>query len=131
MEFEQTHSMDIINNRGRRFTVVFAPSGYRYQTKVMESGPLVEFYDSTHRDNGDRCHLPGNRRLDWSMFGQFVSGYDLGTMLTRDRSFGLNLYGGEEAWSLDAHTMLTVHMWLEQIAARVLGGDRVAELAAV
>lgn len=131
MIIETTYSMDIVNNRGHRFTVVLAPEGYWYRGKLSTAGPLVEFYDATHRDNGDRCHLSGNRRHDWSIFGQFVSDYNLRSMLERHNAFGLNLHGGEDAWSIDAHAMLTVRTWLEQMTARIFDQDRAEELLSI
>ena len=117
---ERVHSLDVIARNGIPFTVVLSPDGYWYRDKHYVTGPVVEFYDARERDNGDHCRLPGNRRHDWSMFGQFTgSSYDLGTLMERDRAYGLNLVGDEPAWTIDAHTMLVVYAWLEHLTARI------------
>lgn len=117
---ETLYSLDVVARNGVRFTVVLDLDGYWYQKKHYVTGPIVEFYDARERDNGDRCHLPGNRRHDWSMFGQFTgAAYDLGTLLERNRNFGLNLAGDVDAWNIDAHTMLIVHAWVEHLTARL------------
>lgn len=114
------YTLDVINTQGIPFTVVLAPDGYWYREgKQTTAGPLVEFYDARHKDNGDRCHRQGDRRGDWSMFGQFVCAYNLDTIVNRNDRYGLDLYGGEDDWTIDAHTMLMVVNWLTHMVARL------------
>jgi hypothetical protein len=117
---ETLYSLDVVARNGVRFTVVLDLDGYWYQKKHLVISPIVEFYDARYKDNGDRCHLPGNRRHDWSMFGQFTgASYNLGTLLERNRNFGLDLAGDVDAWTIDAHTMLIVYAWVEHLTARL------------
>lgn len=68
--------------------------------------PLVEFYD------GDYDFEP------WlGIKGQFVSRYDISTLLEMDPYHGLCLEGGEPKWALGAVEMQEVRSWL---VARIL-----------
>lgn len=115
-----TFLLDVVSANRKTWRVVLAPHGYAYDMKLKnESGPLVEFYDADQRHgDADRVRRPGDRRHDWSMHGQFVSAYDLSTMLERG-PYAFVIDTGIPAWTIDAHTMLTVTRWLEQMSTRL------------
>ncbi len=92
---------------GTPFTIAYTPQGVRhpvFPAQETDKGSLVDFYDA--------------RYPEFSEFGQFTGGrYYVDTILGRD-GYGsgtgaLDLYGGEDAWSLDAESMATVRAWLE------------------
>lgn len=115
-----TYLLDVVSSNGKTWRVVLAPHGYTYDgRKILESGPLVEFYDADQRHSDpDRLRRPGDRRHDWSMHGQFVSSYCLDTMLERG-PYAFNIDTGIPAWTIDAHTMLMITRWLEQMSTRL------------
>ena len=75
---------------------------------------------------GERVYLDGSvspckvvafydRRYDFTEYGQFVADYDMATLLEKSHklsAYGLNLYGGEEDWSIDSETMQLIIHWL-------------------
>lgn len=64
-----------------------------------DSEPLVEFYD---------------KRFPHTEYGQFVSRYNLTTLLKMKKNLGLNLQGGVPDWSVNAQGMKEVLQWLEK-----------------
>jgi hypothetical protein len=89
---------------GVPFTVVYEPEGR-----------LVTFYDSRHMQ---------------TEHGQKVSQYRVGDILSV--TGGLNLYGGEPDWTVDADTMVTIVGWLRGVdlplvtsTERLKIGDRI------
>jgi len=60
-----------------------------------KASPLIEFYDTDHKFESDEYG---------DILGQFVSRYYVGGVIADD-SRGLNLYGGEPAWQIDAQGM--------------------------
>ncbi len=104
----------ITSRTGRRFLVRILRKGDRYglddclawgdgSGPVTDDGRLgVEFYDLTYR---------GNPRF--GPRGQFVSRYYVETLIADpDEHRGLNLYGAEPAWVIDAAAMAVVRSWL-------------------
>lgn len=102
--------LDVTADNGVPFRVVFLPDGVSQSrpaaNKYLTSAePMVEFYD--HR------HIKG-----FTPDGQFVSSYYASTLLGRDESDplggtgGIDLYGGERSWSVDADTMVKVRAWV-------------------
>lgn len=62
--------------------------------------PLVEFYDA---------------RYMHTTYGQFVSRYNMTTILfSNNDAYGLDLYGGESDWKIDAKTMTKITAWLQK-----------------
>lgn len=108
------HDLIIINDRGRRFGVRIVHEGERYGRDDClvhdEREPLVEFYDMTYADQ------PG-----FGPRGQFVSRYYRCTLM--DHHFGgIDLYGGVDAWKVDAFAMdqvrrLLAHTIREEVTA--------------
>jgi hypothetical protein len=70
--------------------------GYDFRLTHTEDKPLVEFYDS---------------RYPHTEFGQFVQRYYVETILDGGEC-GLNLHGGEPAWTVSAEDMATVRTYL-------------------
>lgn len=91
------HDLIVVNDRGRRFGVriVREGDGYGIDDHIIhdEDDPLVEFYDMTYADNGERF---GPR-------GQFVSRYYRSTLL--ETHAGLVLDGGVDVWQIDLFAM--------------------------
>lgn len=67
----------ITTERGIPFMVVYGKRQYRDGS--YSDNAVVSFYD---------------RRYNHTKYGQFVSDYNLETMLQRSNGWGLNLYGG-------------------------------------
>jgi hypothetical protein len=67
-----------------------------------EEDPLVEFYDARY--------VRGFESL-----GQFVSRYYLSTLMERNQTYGLNLYGGVDDWGITEQEMGKVMNWLKWI----------------
>lgn len=82
-------------DRGRPWRAQLVKTGDTYGlggALVNADGALVEFYDCRHPKFGER--------------GQFVSRYCLDTLVgTALEGAGLNLHGGEPAWTLDADSI--------------------------
>jgi hypothetical protein len=95
--------MDVVAYNKVPFRVVY---GVRngLSGEPLTDYPVVSFYD---------------RRYDFTEHGQFVSDYHPTTLIDRDISYGLNLYGRVENWSVDRGTMVTVLDWLETLLERV------------
>lgn len=93
----------VTNENGVPFNVRIVRKGDRYglDDKLVhdKADPMVEFFDARH------MHTPR---------GQFVSRYYLSTLREREVDRGLNLYGGEPEWYLDASAMREVHAWLDR-----------------
>ena len=85
---------------GRAFNVRLVLKGGAYGRDNClthsESEPLVEFHDAKHA--GDT----------FGPLGQFVSRYYRSTLLGASENCGLNLHGGEPAWSIPAEEMKRV-----------------------
>jgi hypothetical protein len=100
---------------GRVWLVRVLPVGARYGRTgglVVANGPMVEFYDTRHADDGAG---PGADD-GFGPLGQFVSRYYGGTLLGRD-GYGsgegpLCLDTGSPAWTVDATMMSAVRRWL-------------------
>jgi hypothetical protein len=48
---------------------------------------------------------------------QFVASYYLETLLTRNREYGLDLWGDVQEWTINAEDMVGITCWLESIAS--------------
>jgi hypothetical protein len=102
----------ITSTTGVRFLVRVLRTGDRYglddcltvgegrSLEISGPGPMVEFYDT---------------RYPHTRFGQFVSRYNLDTIL--ESSGGLDLMGYEPSWKIDAAAMLVVRIWLQHITS--------------
>jgi hypothetical protein len=103
--------MRLTNEAGVPWRVRIVYAGDKYGLKDClthdETMPLVEFYDMGYPD----IHGPG---------GQFVQRYNLDT-LVRDRPHpvGLNLYGGEPRWEIDAESLMPLVCALRIVLARL------------
>ena len=90
-----------VNSHGIDFNVRIVNEGQNYglneQLTHEKKDPLVEFYDN---------------RYPHTQYGQFVSRYNLSTLLNRQENTGLCLDGGVSDWSIDSKTMKTVTSWL-------------------
>jgi hypothetical protein len=91
-------TLDVTAANGVPFRVV----SYEANENLSNAEPLVKFFD---------------QRYPHTEHGQFTGGgYYLRTLLEDDarlRASGLNLHGGEPAWSIDAATYRTVSDWLK------------------
>ena len=94
------------------FTMRLVPKGERYGLRnvLKHDGdtPLIEFYDSRYPHSNDPTG---------EMLGQFVSRYDVETLM-KAPNVGLCLDGGNrEVWSLDRDTFdlarQLIHNWLD------------------
>jgi hypothetical protein len=93
------HVIDIETDRGIPFRVTVGKRAYRDGT--YSPYDVVAFYDRRYEMNSPlHAH------------GRFVSDYSVETTLERERGYGLNLNGGEPAWTIDAGTMDLVRSWL-------------------
>ncbi len=94
-------TMKVTNDRGNEFTVRLVRKGDSYGLNNClthnEDTILVEVYDAEYA---------------FTEFGQFVSRYYITTLLEGGRGHGINLYGGEPKWSIDAKNWSKVLMWL-------------------
>lgn len=93
--------IDIVTDRGIPFRVAFG-------NRMLNDGSLedvleVAFYDARY-GMGGLVH----------QHGQFVNAYSIEALLERERGYGLNLYGGESNWTVDANAMDLVRLWLIQ-----------------
>ena len=102
----ELHPERFLTVHGRAFpdcTVRLVLKGDRYGSRGClvygQDEPCVEFYDNDY----DFSPWLGTR-------GQFVSSYNLGTLL--EHSGGLYLDGGEPKWTLDANEMQEIRAWL-------------------
>lgn len=78
----------------RPFAVRAILNGDRFgvnQSLTHEGAPMLEFFDSTHKD-----------ATRFAPLGQFVSRYYLSTLKEVEAGRGVNLYGGESAWTISA-----------------------------
>jgi hypothetical protein len=89
--------LDLLAENGVPFRVVFLPFGESENYPINSGAPLVEFYDKRY------AHTPD---------GQFVSRYDLLSIMEQSRFAGLNLDGGIPAWTVDGDSMSLVRKWL-------------------
>lgn len=92
----------ITNNKGNKFLVRLVRKGDRYGLDHclvnQENETLVEVYDAEY------AHTE---------FGQFISRYYMKTLLEgNSRNTGINLYGGEPKWQIDAQNWRKVILWL-------------------
>lgn len=95
--------IDVVAENGVPFRVVY---GHRkLLTGHTEPYPTVAFYD--------------RRYSTFTVYGgQFVSDYKSDDLIDRDNGYGLNLYGGEDDWTIDTHTMRLIIRWLSDILTR-------------
>lgn len=91
--------IDIVTEKGIPFRVAFG--NRMLNDGSLEDVPEVAFYDTRYTMSG-LVHE----------HGQFVNAYGAETLLERERGYGLNLYGGESNWTVDAGTMDLVRSWL-------------------
>ena len=91
----------------RPFHVRIVRTGDRYGLSMMqvhtERTPLVEFYDA----EGDA--------FQFGPLGQFVSSYNMETLVARHRGVGLCLDGGIPEWSVDAGIMDQILDWVSTL----------------
>jgi hypothetical protein len=96
--------MKVKNQKGSEFTVRLVRKGNNYGLNNClthnENEILVEVYDAEY------AHTE---------FGQFISRYYITTLLDGGLRQGINLYGGEPKWSIDANNWCKVLMWLAVI----------------
>lgn len=96
-------AMQFTNDEGTPFIVRIVKKGNGYGMNFCithnEDEPLIEFYDA---------------RYMHTSYGQFVSRYYMNTILDRNQNFGLDLYGGEADWKIDADTMLRITAWVRK-----------------
>jgi hypothetical protein len=95
-------SLLTVESKGIKFNVRIVQQGDNYGLNncLTHEGksPLVEFYDT---------------RYPHTEFGQFISRYNIETLLAIEPNGGLNLYGGVPDWKIDAQTMNKITSWLE------------------
>lgn len=96
--------MDVVTSNGIPFRVVYLPAGTpseHYPAEMSDGGETrsrVEFYD---------------RRYDHTSDGQFTGGrYFAQDIADRDQGVALNLYGGEDDWTIDGTIMHLIGQWL-------------------
>ena len=93
-------TLNITNNEGREFAIRIVRKGDNYGRDFClthdKDEALVEFYDFTYA--GPK----------FTEYGQFVSRYGAETLMEGDDTYGLDLHGGVDVWSVDARTMLKV-----------------------
>ena len=86
-----------------KFNIRIVQAGDKYGRNdciTNDKAPLVEFYDSRY----DQADFMGR--------GQFVSRYNVDTIMDKDFSRGLALYGSEPAWIVSADEMRQVKDYL-------------------
>lgn len=93
--------IDVITAREVPFRVILIPAGEpspnrQSKAPLTEALPWVEFYDRRH----EGFH-PG--------VGQFVADYYAEDLPLEG---GLNLYGNEADWSIDADTLALIRSWI-------------------
>lgn len=112
-----TQVQTFTNSEGRTFAVRMLPVGARYgrnNSVQVTDDTLVEFYDTTHADDG------AGGGDGFGLLGQFVSRYYAATLLGMDKYSnphreGLCLDGGNpQVWSIDPATMDEVRAWIGQ-----------------
>lgn len=95
-------SIITVESRGLKFNVRIVQQGDKYGLNNCltheQKEPLVEFYDT---------------RYPHTEFGQFVSRYNMSTLLERPSNVGLDLYGGVPDWKIDTEAMKEVTNWLD------------------
>lgn len=91
-----------VESRGIKFNVRLVHQGDKYGLNNCltheQKEPLVEFYDT---------------RYPHTEFGQFVTRYNMSTLLERTAHVGLDLDGGIPDWKIDVEGMAKVTSWLE------------------
>lgn len=99
---QDTFVLDVVNALGTPFrAVVFLPGAPRPNPARAEAEHAhVEFYD---------------RRYPHTEHGQYVSYYRVRSLLDEPVRGGLNLHGGEPAWTIDADTWRLVEAWLRSL----------------
>lgn len=89
------HFYDLVNDKGRPFTAVYAPAGGE------RGASTVTFYDATY----EYIKYPG----------QMVSAYYVSSII--DHRGGLNLHGGVDEWRLSEFNVLDTREWLRRMEA--------------
>ena len=97
---EQLNFCDTKNDRGIKFRFVVIETGRAYGRDcclINNDAPMVEVWDK---------QMP-----------QFISRYYISTLL-EGRAFdnGINLYGGEPAWQIEAHHLTAVKQWMQAMS---------------
>jgi hypothetical protein len=85
-------TLDVVAANGVPFRVILDPDTVKYNNRGF-----VSFWD---------------RRFDFSDNGQKVCDYAYVTMMESNRFTGLNLFGGETDWQIDADTFNIIWTWL-------------------
>ena len=99
----------IITNpsNGRQFyvRVVFQGDHYGLMDCLTHDKPepMIEFYDWKYSEPG-----PASVQYKHGARGQFVSRYMAGTLSEHPGNFGLDLYGSEPMWKVDAEALAPV-----------------------
>lgn len=90
-----------VESRGIKFNVRIVNEGDNYGLNNClthdKKGALVEFYDT---------------RYPHTQYGQFVSRYNIETILNIQHDVGLDLDGGIPAWKINGSAMNDVVAWL-------------------
>lgn len=87
------------------FNVRLVQIGEKYGNGAVNNykEPIVEFTDK--RYTGSYSGIG---------YGQPVSSYMVSTLVERNPSYGLDLYGGEPEWKVDVAQMKQVMIWLNE-----------------
>ena len=87
-----------------RFNTKIIGTGDRYgraDCLTNEGEPMIEFYDPRHVKHGP--------------LGQFVSRYCVSTIIETNVGHGLALQGDVLEWTVSAHDMAEIRVWLRKI----------------
>ena len=97
--------LSIVNNKGIKFNVIVVKSGENYglnDALINDSEPLVEFYDSRFTKG-------------FTPIGQFVSRYNLSTILEANENSGIDLLGYIPDWKISADNVKQVKEYIKNI----------------
>lgn len=96
--------LDEVSNMTWAIRLVEKGDGYGLNDQLVHNKdePLVEFFDTRHPHTD---------------LGQFVSRYNLSTLLDRSGDTGLDLYGGVPSWKVYDKAMKQLTQWLVFYAA--------------
>lgn len=105
----------VTNLNGDDFSIRLVQKGETYGLNRCithdKDEPLVEFYDAEYKTK------------DFDPLGQFVTRYQFSTMqkfINREGNHGLNLYGGEEKWSVTKDNVMQAVNAFEKILNKTL-----------
>jgi len=126
-DVNQESTVDLAEPSTERKTMrVNNSAGVPFDVRIIRKGERYGLNDCLVNDESDRFFRPSDPILvefwdagqDPKRFQggcQFVNRYGLKTLLSGGTDAGLNLYGGEPRWSIDADAMKSVYEWLEPI----------------